>query len=79
MDCVESGKGKGKACLLTMLERKTNFSLNFKMSGQTQEQVHKQLDRIERKLGRPRFSKIFKSITVDNGSEFLNTQRYKNP
>ena len=75
MDCVEPGKGKGRACLLTMVERKTNFGINFKMSGQTQEQVQKQLNRLERKMGRPKFSKIFKSITVDNGSEFLDTQK----
>lgn len=45
------------------------------MSGQTQDQVHRQLNRLERKIGRPMFSKIFKSITVDNGSEFLETQK----
>ncbi|MGO1470169.1 MAG: IS30 family transposase [Tissierella sp.] len=30
------------------------------------------LNKLERKTGRVKFSKIFKSITVDNGSEFLN-------
>ena len=70
MDCVESGRG-GRSCLLTLVERQTNYSLNFKLLSQSQKQVQKQLDRMERKLGRPSFSRLFKSITVDNGSEFL--------
>lgn len=70
MDCVESGKGS-RSCLLTLVERKTNFSLNYRLKSQTQSQVINYLDKIERALGRPKFSEIFKSITVDNGSEFL--------
>ena len=70
MDCVESGRG-GRSCLLTLVGRQTNDSLNFKLLSQSQKQVKKQLDRMERKLGRPSFSRLFKSITVDNGSEFL--------
>lgn len=70
MDCVESGRG-GRSCLLTFVERQTNYSLNFKLLSQSQKQVKMQLDRMERKLGRPSFSRLFKSITVDNGSEFL--------
>ena len=70
MDCVESGRGS-RSCLLTLVERQTNYSLNFKLLSQSQKQVKKQLDRMERRLGRPSFSRLFKSITVDNGSEFL--------
>ena len=66
----ESGRG-GRSCLLTLVERQTNCSLNFKLLSQSQKQVKKQLDRMERKLGRPSFSRLFKSVTVDNGSEFL--------
>ena len=73
MDCVESWRG-GRSCLLTLVERQTNYSLNFKLLSQSQKQVKKQLDRMERKLGRPAFSRVFKSIAVDNGSEFLDIQ-----
>jgi IS30 family transposase len=34
--------------------------------------VKKTLDRLEREYG-ARFSEVFKTITVDNGSEFLNS------
>nr|WP_269458378.1 IS30 family transposase [Ndongobacter massiliensis] len=73
MDCVESGRG-GRSCLLTVVERQTNYSLNFKLLSQSQKQVKMPLDRMERKLGRPSFPRLFKSITVDNGSEFLDVQ-----
>ncbi len=33
------------------------------------------MDKIERKLGRVRFAEKFKTITVDNGSEFLNHRK----
>lgn len=44
------------------------------MPDKTQELVIKSLDALERKYGR-KFKDKFKTITVDNGSEFLN---YKN-
>lgn len=71
MDCIESGRGKGKACLLVLAERKSRQSLIFKMQSQTQKEVQRQLDKLEKKIGIKRFKSIFKSITVDNGSEFL--------
>lgn len=73
MDCVESGRG-GRSCLLTLVERQTNYSLNFKLSSQSQKQVQNQLDRLERRLGYSSFSALFKTITVDNGSEFLDVE-----
>lgn len=71
MDCVESGRGKGRACLLVLVERKSRKTLIFKLRSQTQKEVQRQLDQYEKKIGIKRFRKIFKSITVDNGSEFL--------
>lgn len=43
----------------------------FKLHSQTQNQVQRRIDILERKLGFKGFRKKFKSITVDNGSEFL--------
>jgi len=40
------------------------------MPEKTQKSVKKTLDRLEREYG-ARFSEVFKTITVDNGSEFL--------
>lgn len=71
MDCVESGRGKGKACLLVLVERKSRDVLMFKLRSQTQKAVQRRLDQLEKKIGIKRFRAKFKSITVDNGSEFL--------
>ena len=71
MDCVESGRGKGRACLLVLVERMSRQTLIYKLPSQTQKEVKRQLDKIEKEIGVNRFKKMFKSITVDNGSEFL--------
>jgi IS30 family transposase len=70
MDCVV---GKGKACLLVMTERASRKELIFKLKSKKQEHVIAVLDRLERRY-KGRFMQIFKSITMDNGSEFLNQE-----
>lgn len=75
MDCIEGPKGKGDNCLLTMVDRKLRKTLIFKLPSQTQESVIKVLDKMERKIGRVKFAEMFKTITVDNGSEFLNHKK----
>jgi IS30 family transposase len=70
MDCVV---GKGKACLLVMTERKNRKELIFKLKAKKQLHVRVVLDRLERKY-KERFKQVFKSITMDNGSEFLNSE-----
>ncbi|NLB20383.1 MAG: IS30 family transposase [Clostridium sp.] len=72
MDCIEGAKGREKACILTLVERKTRESLVLKLSAQTQRCVINSLNKIEKRLGRDEFKETFKTITVDNGSEFLN-------
>jgi IS30 family transposase len=71
MDCVVGGQNKGKAVLLVLSERKSREEIIFKMTGKTQECVKKALDSLEKKHGYERFVEMFKTITVDNGSEFL--------
>lgn len=71
MDCIESGRRKGRSCLLVLVERKSRETLIFKLRSQTQKEVQRSLDQHEKKIGIKRFCKKFKSITVDNGSEFL--------
>ncbi len=70
MDLVV-GKKATKPCLLVFTERHSRQELIFKIPNKTQESVIAVLDKIERKLGRVKFANIFKSITTDNGSEFL--------
>ena len=70
MDCVVGNQGGSGAALLVLSERQTRQEIIYKMSNKTQESVIKVLDRLERKYGN-KFSEKFKTITVDNGSEFL--------
>lgn len=72
MDCVE-GKKKTKETLLVLSERLTRQEIIIKMPDHTSTSVVAALNKLERKYGR-RFAKIFKTITVDNGSEFSNCE-----
>ena len=69
-DTVKGCRGS-KVALLTLTERKTREEIIVKISQATHEAVQAAFDRLERKLG-SRFKIKFKSITFDNGSEFLN-------
>jgi len=71
-DSVKSPRNS-KAGLLTLTERKTREQLIVKVTEATHEAVQTAFDSLEKKLG-DRFKVKFKSITFDNGSEFLNWQ-----
>ena len=66
MDCV---CGPTRPSLLVLTERKTRREIIFAMPDQTSASVARCLNRLERKFGKL-FRHIFKTITVDNGSEF---------
>lgn len=70
MDTVYSGKNKSRCCLLALTERMTRDEHLMKMADRTLQSVSKALDSLERTLGHEAFRKRFKTITVDNGSEF---------
>jgi len=69
IDIVKSILGD-RICLLTLSERLTRQEIIIPLEACRVEEVDKALTNIEKKIGRY-FSKIFKSITADNGSEFL--------
>lgn len=69
MDTVLGARGVSKKSLLVLTERKTRKEIIILLKEHTAAAVVKALDRLERKLGK-KFREIFKSITVDNGSEF---------
>ena len=71
MDCVV---GRGKACLMVMTERKTREQLLCKLDAKTQDNVIAALDALEREYT-DWFKEKFKSLTMDNGSEFLAVER----
>jgi IS30 family transposase len=58
--------------LLVLTERSTRREIIRKMPDRTQDSVKRELDKLERKYGK-KFSKHFKTITVDNGPEFLDS------
>lgn len=68
MDCVIGQKGT-KPVLLVLTERKTRCEHIIPMRDKSAESVVHSLDRLERRYG-SRFYDLFKTITVDNGSEF---------
>lgn len=70
MDSVIGKRGVSKNVLLVLTERKTRDEIIFKLPDHTDEAVVAALDRLERRYGTDMFRQIFKTITVDNGSEF---------
>lgn len=70
MDCVVGKRAGRGAVLLVLSERSRREEIIIKMPGKTQESVVASLDKLESKYGKG-FKEKFKTITVDNGSEFL--------
>jgi len=68
-DCVK-GRRKKKAGLFTLTERKTREQLIFKIRALTQEAILGAMNKLENKY-QGYFKDKFKSITFDNGGEFL--------
>lgn len=70
LDCVEGSKDSKKT-YMTLLERMTKKYIVVEMKEHTNECIKKAIDSLEKKYG-SKFKKIFKSMTTDNGHEFLN-------
>lgn len=70
LDSVIGKRQKGKT-VLTLVERKTRYAITFVAKNKTAAETVRFINSLERKYGRY-FSRIFKSITVDNGTEFSN-------
>jgi len=71
VDTVIGKRSGKKPCLLTITERKTRFELIFKLNSKTAEEVTKTFKILKDTLGK-NFSRVFKSFTADNGTEFSN-------
>ena len=69
-DCVKGPIGS-KASLFTLTERKTLEEIILKVEQATQDEIQIALDELEKRYGTA-FKIKFKSITFDNGGEFLN-------
>ncbi|MCA9407269.1 MAG: IS30 family transposase [Candidatus Omnitrophica bacterium] len=71
-DCIKGPK-KRTTSLFTLTERKTLEQIIIKIERSSQEEIHNALNNLEKKL-KDRFRIKFKSITFDNGVEFLDWQ-----
>ena len=69
MDSVVGKRGKSKNTFLVLTERKTRNEIIFKLPDHSATEVVKAVDRLEITWG-SMFSDVFKTITVDNGTEF---------
>ena len=70
------GKQGTKPVILTLVERKTRKSLYVLVRNKTQKEVVAAIKRAKRRV-KGDFSEVFKSITADNGSEFLDSEAIK--
>lgn len=74
MDTVVSGANTGLSCLLVLSERMTREEIIIKIRNKKSCTVVRALNRLEKKYGSKAFREKFKTITCDNGVEFLDAQ-----
>lgn len=74
MDLIVSAKG-GRSALLTLTERLQRKEIIRKLPDRRAETVRRALDELERQT--PDFREKFKSITTDNGSEFMQYEQLR--
>lgn len=67
------GKKNTRTCLMTMTERTSRQELIFKLPNRKADTIIGIFDDMERQD--PEFRKKFKTITTDNGAEFINYER----
>jgi len=70
------GKKNTKAAILTLVDRKNRSSLYVLVRNKTQKEVIAAIKRARRRVG-GNFAQVFKTITADNGSEFLDSEAIK--
>lgn len=74
MDTVVGPQGEGKSCLLVLSERMAREEIIIKMKDRKGSSVVHALNMLEKKLGIKKFKEKFRTITCDNGVEFLNSK-----
>ena len=77
-DLIIGAKNQTRFNLFTLTDRKTRFEIAIKIKDKTCQSVVNALNLLETKLGSKNFSKVFKSITFDNGVEFRDIQGMEN-
>ena len=74
IDLVVGPTAGSNTALLTLVERKTRHLICRKIPDKSQASVLLAIKAIESQFGARRFRSLFKSITADNGSEFLDVR-----
>lgn len=69
MDTVVGKRGISKHSLLVLTERKTRYEIIYTLKEHTASAVVDKIDLLEKQYG-GKFRTVFKTITVDNGTEF---------
>lgn len=72
-DCLKGPAKKEKESLFTLTERLSREEIIIKIKGSRQSEILRSLNQLEIKYG-PKFADKFKTITFDNGVEFLDWQ-----
>jgi IS30 family transposase len=70
------GKQGTKPVILTLVERNTRRSLYVLVKNKTQREVIRAIRKVRKRVGGD-FTEVFKTITADNGSEFLDSEAIK--
>jgi len=70
------GKQGTKPVVLTLVERKSRKSLYVLVQNKTRKEVIAAIKRVRKRAG-GNFDQVFKTITADNGSEFLDSEGIK--
>ncbi len=73
LDCVEGTKDSKKT-YMTIIERLTKKYIVISMKAKTGECVREAINRLEKYYGK-HFKEIFKTMTTDNGGEFINYEK----
>ena len=74
MDLIVGPQGS-KPCLLTLTDRTTREEIIIRLPNKKAQTVRRAFNRLERNT--PNFREKFKTITTDNGSEFLEYEKLK--
>lgn len=77
MDTVKGRQRATKGCLLVLTERLTRHEIVIKLDNQKSASVVSALNDIKQKWNKD-FNSVFKTITVDNGSEFADYESMRN-
>lgn len=75
MDLVVGPQEGSGAVLLTLTERRSRQEMIFKLANRKAASVRAVFNRLERQLGKQQFRETFKSLTTDNGPEFLEYEK----